>query len=375
MKNWDKNRLDTKVDALLKDGRERGVFSGAAVGIYRFGTREVRTIQFTGTTRKDSHEKNISPHTLFDLASLTKPLCTALSIFFLIQQKEMQWDTKVFDILHFSCPPELRNITVDQLLSHSSGLLAYIPLYEKLPPIPDEGNKIKIIQAFLREKTAYVPESRCLYSDIGFMLLGSLVERINGEGLDIFFQREITGPLQLTESILFRPLSAQNRGSENIAATEFCPWRQKLIQGEVHDEHAWLMNGVAGHAGLFGTVGGVMQLCEHILHQWKERSVHPVLSASVLRKGMERKYQGQTWSRGFDTPSTHGSSAGSYFSKKSVGHLGFTGTSFWIDPEHDVVVVFLSNRIHPTRNNEKIKMFRPVLHNTIMEELLIKTPL
>ena len=140
------------------------------------------------------------------------------------------------------------------------------------------------------------------------------------------------------------------------------------MRAEVHDEHCWLMGGVAGHAGLFGDGQGVLELCYQILSQWV--SGHSTYSWShMLKSGLKRRYKEQTWALGFDTPSSVGSSAGKKISPLSVGHLGFTGTSFWIDPEKELVMVLLSNRVHPSRANTKIKKYRPYFHTKIISTL------
>lgn len=370
MENRRLNRVEKSLEPLLKKALDSGVFSGVAVGVYLYRKgKEQRLIINRGRTRCDKPGADINGDTLFDLASLTKPLCTALSILCLIQKKEIDWQTKIFDILPYDIHTEFLNITVDKLLTHSSGLIAYKPVYQSFAPVPASENKEKIIRTFLQEDLVYPPGSSCLYSDIGFMLLGALIERVSATTLDNFFRSEIATPLNIQEIIQFRPLPQTEPQQKNIAATELCPWRQKMVQGEVHDEHAWLMHGVAGHAGLFGTITGVMILAEHILHLWKGRTSHPAFSGDLLRLALTRKYSGHSWCRGFDTPAAHGSSAGSYFSAGSVGHLGYTGTSFWIDPEQEIVIVLLSNRVHPSRQNEQIKQFRPLLHNTVLEAL------
>ncbi|MCW5201302.1 serine hydrolase, partial [Desulfobulbus sp. F4] len=145
----------------------------------------------------------------------------------------------------------------------------------------------------------------------------------------------------------------------------------KMIRGEVHDEHGWLLNGMAGHAGLFGTVGAVLRLCIAILDAWKEKEAGADRSwAAFLPQGLLQQLPEQTWCLGFDTPTVGTSSSGRYFSPASVGHLGFTGTSFWIDPVKELIVVLLSNRVHPTRENIEIRRFRPHFHDAVIEEIL-----
>ena len=134
------------------------------------------------------------------------------------------------------------------------------------------------------------------------------------------------------------------------------------MKGEVHDEHCWLLGGVAGHAGLFGTAAGVLRLCEALLDGWKGRERNCGWAA-VLPQALQRQLAHQTWCMGFDTPTAGASSSGSFFAPSSVGHLGFTGTSFWIDPERELIVVLLSNRVHPSRENIRIRQFRPRFHD------------
>jgi len=364
------DRLENIIEPLLKNGVNNGVFSGVALGVYQYRKgREQKLIVNQGKTRGDEPGESLNKDTFFDLASLTKPFCTTLSILCLLEKKEIDWKTRIFDILPSPIHLEYKQISIDQLLTHSAGLIAYKQEYQSFAPVSKNGNKEKLIQLFQREKLAYPPGTSCLYSDIGFILLGEMIEKVSGKTLDEFFHREVATPLLVQESVQFRPLNRTEQRKINIAATELCPWRQKILQGEVHDEHAWLMNGVAGHAGLFGTISGVMALTEHLLHQWKGRTTHQGFSNKLLQLALTKKYANHSWCRGFDTPATHGSSAGIYFSATSVGHLGYTGTSFWIDPEQDLVVVLLSNRVHPSRKNEQIKQFRPLLHNTVLEAL------
>ena len=364
------NRVDNRLKPLLKQALENRVFSGVAVGVYQYRSREEQgLLSVLGKTRYDEKGTIITRDTFFDLASLTKPLCTALCILCLIEQKKIDWRTRIAEVLPYFFLPEYKSLEVEQLLSHSAGLIAYKPVYQTLPPAIRKENSKELIQTLLREPLASAPGTSCVYSDIGFILLGALIEAVSGKGLDQFFRSEITAPLQIENAVLFRPVTLSLPGQENSAATEQCPWRQRMLQGEAHDEHAWLMNGVAGHAGLFGTITGVMVLTEHLLHQWQGRATHPGFSNQLLQKALNRTYPGHSWCRGFDTPAAQGSSAGDYFSPGSVGHLGYTGTSFWIDPERNIVVVLLTNRVHPTRSNEQIKQFRPLLHNTVLAAL------
>jgi CubicO group peptidase (beta-lactamase class C family) len=165
-------------------------------------------------------------------------------------------------------------------------------------------------------------------------------------------------------------MPGQEKKLENYAFMEECPFRQRMLRGEVSDENAHALGGVAGHAGLFGTMEGVLLFAVHLLDQWQGREEHPGYRSRDLRKFLKKqKIPGSTWALGFDTPSPTGSSGGKYLSPVSVGHLGFTGTSFWIDPVRELVMVLLSNRVHPSRENERIKKFRPLLHDAVIENL------
>ena len=159
--------------------------------------------------------------------------------------------------------------------------------------------------------------------------------------------------------------------AELFAPTENCAWRGRILCAEVHDDNAYVMGGVAGHAGLFGDIHSVLRLSTFILDMWLGDAVHPNINNEDLRRCMERQNIGaSTWGLGFDTPSEKGSSGGRFLSAVSAGHLGFTGTSFWIDKEKQLVMVLLTNRVHPRRDNEGIKDFRPLFHDTVVHQYM-----
>ncbi|MDW7771419.1 MAG: serine hydrolase domain-containing protein [Desulfobulbaceae bacterium] len=371
MKNSAFFQLEKHLDSLFANALENGIFSGAAAAIFcREKGVEKRVIKTYGRTRKDASGEKITSRTFFDLASLTKPLCTALSVLNLIENKKLTWSSDLQSPLLYKNGLNLLPITIEQLLSHRSGLIDYKPFFRDFEAHYSAKNKKRLIEKILREPLAGKPGIKCVYSDLGFIILGEIIEQLSEKKLDIYFKENISGLLQLETKLFFRPLPAkQENNGVDFAATELCPWRKRLLQGEVHDEHCWLMGGVAGHAGLFGTIEGVLQLTEHILKQWLDRSKQPVFSNTLLQHALNKKFPGETWCLGFDRPSPGGSSSGKYLSSRSVGHLGYTGTSFWIDPEKEIIMVLLSNRIHPTRKNEKIKQFRPLFHDTVIESL------
>ena len=334
------------LQTLLDQARQEGVFPSAGAA---FSHKKNRVRAFTGPVDKE---------TLFDLASLTKPLSTSLLLYTLFTQEQIHPEDRLARVWQDELPFDKGQLTLRSLLNHSSGLPAYYPWFQEFAPVQRQENKALLMQRIITAPLSAPPQT---YSDLGFMLLGNIVEQVYGQDLATAFREQISLPLGLEQELLFCPPAQRD-----CAATEFCRWRGRVIQGEVHDEHCWLLGGQAGHAGLFGTLEGVLQLCEAILDQWIGTSSSPW--GDFLSQG---HIPGCTWCLGFDTPSPGTSSSGRYFSPQSLGHLGFTGTSFWIDPDHEVIVVLLSNRVHPSRENKKIQQFRPIFHDLLMEEFVV----
>jgi CubicO group peptidase (beta-lactamase class C family) len=240
----------------------------------------------------------------------------------------------------------------------------------------DQSIKQSILKMIRDEPLLYARRERCLYSDLGFMLLGLLVERLTEMALDRWCEEAIVRPLAAyplmfcptaggTQLDVVRPMADVS----HIAPTEQDEWRNRLLRGEVHDENAAAMGGVAGHAGLFGTAESVLAVSGAWLCGYHGRE-------SILEGGFVRQFTARqesvaqsSWALGWDTPSAP-SSSGSSFSEQSFGHLGYTGTSLWIDPLRELEVVLLSNRVHPHRRNEKIKAFRPWIHDLVYREFV-----
>ncbi len=367
-----KKQLDKYLREACWQGLDKGVFSAvaAAVSLHQDGVWQ-RTSWCGGKTRLDRSGVQVEPGTLFDLASLTKPLCTTLSVLPLLANGRLDWQDSIERLLPGLDCTGKGDIRLWHLLNHCSGLPAYYPYYKELPAIWSKSRKNWIQQRILAEPLLHEPGEECLYSDLGFLLLGAVIEKQSGQSLDVWYERNIIKPIGLSGNIGFLPLDRTlSRASVQIAATEDCQWRHKVMQGEVHDEHSWLLGGVAGHAGLFATLGGVTSLCECIVDLWQDRAVHPAIPQSVLRQALEHHHSRSDWALGFDRPSPGASSSGRYFSPRAVGHLGFSGTSFWMDPERDILIVLLTNRVHPTRTNEKIRQFRPYFHDHLMQGVI-----
>ncbi|NQS71400.1 MAG: beta-lactamase family protein [Desulfobulbaceae bacterium] len=363
---------DDFLSSLCWQGVEEGVYPGAAAAVaFRSKSTWKKVVASCGYTRTDGKGTRVDNTTFFDLASLTKPLCTVLCYLHMAGTKQVDLTTSVMDI---PCcqdfPSWWRQIRLVDLLSHSSGLPAYREYYKDFFPTQNRASKHKLLSLIKKEGLEYPTGSKCLYSDLGYILLGFILEELSGLSLDAFFRTVISAPLHLDKDLVFMPVATVHLDTEIIAATEYCPWRQRLLVGEVHDEHAWLMGGVAGHAGLFGKVEALGALCMLLVDIWHQRAEHPKLDGNIVRAALAYTTDAGVWALGFDRPSLGYSSSGNYFSATSVGHLGYAGTSFWLDLEQEKVVILLSNRVHPSRENKKIQQFRPYFHNRIMQELL-----
>jgi CubicO group peptidase (beta-lactamase class C family) len=361
--------LEKKGLEVLQKGLSDGVFPGGAGGIIidRHDIKE-NVVWICGYTDHNRSRK-VQRTTFYDLASLTKPLVTVLSLLVLIEKKLVTWNTPLADLLQRSVPAEKKGINLTGLIQHSSGLPAYKPYYLGLMQIADEqARKARMVDWILNEPIEYMPGTKTIYSDLGFILLGHAIEQLSGESLDAFWETNVAMPLSLEKKLLFSP-NRKKISDRLVASTELCPWTKKMLCGEVHDENCRSMGGVAGHAGLFGTVEGVLSICSHLLRQWRGDEEHPNYSSNLLRDIFAYRSD-SAWRYGFDTPSKINSSSGQLFSSLSVGHLGFTGTSFWIDLERGVAVVLLTNRVHPSRANEKIRWFRPIFHNAVMQSVI-----
>jgi len=305
--------------------------------------------------------------TIFDLASLTKPLATALAMMVLVQQKKIGLEQNLGDVLPAFKKDQKASIKIKHLLYHNSGLADYRAFYKKIAYLPLEKRKTALRKLLIKEPLVHPVGCRVVYSDIGFMILEWLIEKISAKGLDDFVSETIYIPLGL-DNLFFIDLKADRKPGV-FAATEKCPWRRQLQSGQVHDENAYVVGGVQGHAGLFGTALDVHRLLSHLLSAYHGQPSIQLFQPDVVRLFFCRLADSDK-ALGFDTPSLSGSSSGQFFSRQSVGHLGFTGTSFWMDLDRSIIVILLTNRVHPTRDNEAIKAFRPELHDAVMLSLL-----
>jgi CubicO group peptidase (beta-lactamase class C family) len=359
---------------LIDAGVAGGVFPGGAL-LVRVRGRTVHR-SFHGRRSLEPPEGPVDAATCFDLASLTKVLATTPLVLSAIQRGQLGLDTSVSRVLEGYAGQGRDAVTVRMLLDHSSGLPAWRPYYEEVRSAGDGSWPATLHgqAAVRRMAAAETPEAppgrRALYSDIGFILLDWVLERVCGQPTDGLFLEWLAKPLRLA-SLFFvdlkvPDLAARARQGRAFAATERCPWRNRTLVGEVHDDNTYTMGGVSGQAGLFGTVDDVAAVAD----AWLQ---------SLLSGGefFDSRLVAQFWTKsavpdstralGFDTLSPRDSQAGAGFGPRTVGHLGFTGTSLWIDPDRELIVVLLTNRVHPTRANDAIKRFRPALHERVAE--------
>ena len=355
-----------QVDTLMRQGLSDKVFPGAVLLISREDSiLFIKAYGYANIFTKCP----MTEDTIFDLASLTKPLATTLAIMNLVQANKLDLEQSLGPVLPKFKKTEKEQIKIKHLLSHTSGLPDYRPYYKKLAKLSMGSRKDALMDLIAREPLIYQTGEKELYSDLGFMILRQVVEHISGKQLGRFVEETVYKPLapDAGRGLFFADTDSKLQPGK-YAATEFCPWRNTLLEGVVHDENAYVMGGVDGHAGLFGTAGCIYSLLSALLSVYYGFFSTAVFEKDLLKIFFKRQDNTEK-TLGFDTPSLHNASCGDFFSKKSVGHLGFTGTSFWMDLERSVIIILLTNRIHPSRDNTKIKAFRPKIHNAIMKSL------
>lgn len=351
------------VDGLMREATARNIFPGARLLVARAG--RILLDKAYGQANIYSREA-VTRTTLFDLASLTKPLATTLALVKLIQKGKLQLDQTLAAILPDFAASSKGDIPIHRLLDHTSGLPDYRPYYLEIRHLPVDRRKEALQHRIIAEPLVSVIGEKTRYSDIGFMILQWVAEGLSGISLDDFVKTEIYDPLGVENLFYIRHDRFIPAGK--YAATEFCPWRQRMLAGQVHDDNAYVMGGVAGHAGLFGSASAVHAVLEELLYNFHGNPSKRVFSPDLVRLFF-RKNPGGDRALGFDMPSAVGSSSGNHFTLDStVGHLGFTGTSFWMDLDLQMIVILLTNRVHPSRANESIKVFRPLIHDQVMKE-------
>ena len=301
----------------------------------------------------------VETESIFDLASVSKVTATTSMAMILYERGVLDLETPVAAIIpeFGGGDPRREEVTLRMLLAHASGL----PAYEKLFQRARTRDEL-LAEAFTTELTAD-PGTRAEYSDIGFIILGVALERLADEALDVFCQREIFGPLGLSHTAFNPPKAWKDR---IVPTADDQTFRHRIIQGEVQDENASVLGGVAGHAGVFSTAGDVAVFAHAMLNGGR-----PILRPDTVELFTRREATPAGTSRalGWDTPSAP-SQSGKHFSPRSFGHLGYTGTSLWIDPDRELSITLLTNRTWPDCKNQAIKQVRPAFHDAVVEQLL-----
>ena len=351
-----------QVRLFLQARVEDGAFPGAVLIVGHRGAVAYRTA--VGHYGEDD-PRAVSDSTVYDLASLTKVIGLTTAAMILVADGALDLDRPVVDYLPEFTGRGKRRVLVRHLLTHTSGLPAWVPLHLQ-SDTPEDA--IKLV---LQQPLEAIPGERYLYSDLGAITMAQVVERVSGEPLDVFLERRVFGPLGMRRTRFLPPESWRPM----IAPTEWDPWRARLVWGEVHDENAYRLGGVSGHAGLFSTGPDLARFALWLLGAWHGRLPEDAilqLPQDVVREFTRRQPgpEGSTRALGWDTPSATGrSSAGTLLSRDSFGHTGFTGTSIWIEPERELVVILLTNRVHPTRENRAILDIRGQVADLVVQSM------
>ncbi|WJQ82949.1 serine hydrolase domain-containing protein [Brevibacillus brevis] len=340
------------LELLLQGWVDSGLLPGAALRIVR--DRRIWYACDVGTT-SIAKDKPVTPNTMFDLASLTKVTATLPAILLLMQEGVVALDDQIGQFFP-DCPADKKRITLEQLLAHTSGMPADLAVRRR-------DSEIHLPELLYAQELIHEPGAQVVYSDLGMIWLGLVIEQVTGERLDQFVTRRIFTPLGMTHTV-FCPNEQIYR---NIASTEYCSLTNAYITGEVHDEKAFAMGGVAGHAGLFSTAD---DLCRYAM-SWLYQDPR-ILAGEWYELAIRNHTEQAGGSRGYGWELNQASttlSCGSGLHRRSFGHTGFTGTSMWIDPEQQFAVIFLTNAVHLGRNHQ-LRQLRPILHDAVTAQLL-----
>lgn len=342
-------------------------FPGCAFGVLSGGRVVLR--DGLGRFTYDERSRAVHGETIYDLASLTKVVATTAIAMLLEQRGQLDIETPLGELLPgfvVGRPPGTfsRHVRLRHLLAHNSGLPGYVEFFR------DTTTPEKLLRACLQLPFEAFPGERAEYSDPGFILLGKALEVVLRQGLAEWARDEIFHPLEMRTTGFVPPA----RVVQEIAPTEEdSVFRQRVIQGEVQDENAWILGGVAGHAGLFSNVPDLLVFANTILKPLRQihgndSGISLFEAGTVHRFARRQGPDGSSRALGWDTPSEN-SSSGRHFSERSIGHLGYSGCSLWIDLSADVAVVLLTNRTWPDRTSQAIREVRPAFHNAVREAL------
>lgn len=331
-------------------------FPGASLAVTLEG--KLVALKAFGRFTFDAHSPTVVPETIYDLASVTKAVATTTVAMILYERGELDLEMPVRNVIpEFATDdPRRDEVTIHMLLAHSSGL----PAYEKL--FLNARTRDELLRAAFETPLVAEPGSQAEYSDIGFIVLGEALARIADRPLDHFCQHDVFGPLGMSRTTFRPPMAWRSTIPPTVDDQSF---RHRVIQGEVHDENASVLGGVAGHAGAFATAGDIATFAQALLNEGRP-ILRPESVALFTRR--ESAPPGTSRTLGWDTPSQP-SQSGRHFSPRSFGHLGYTGTSLWIDPEKQLSIILLTNRTWPDNQNQTVKQVRPKIHDAIVEAL------
>lgn len=344
------------VYAVLDRAIDESAFPGCAFGVLYQGT--VVLLDALGGFTYEIAALRVAPNTIYDVASLTKVVCTTAAAMLLYERGQLDLETPLGEMLPgFVIGRQdsrwARKVTLRHLLAHSSGLPGYVPLFHTAT------SSMAVLRGCLELPVESEPGARAVYSDPGFILLGKALETLIAQPLAAWAMREIFAPLAMPSSLFCPPAAIRS----SIPPTEEDElFRQRRIQGEVQDEHAYLLKGAGGHAGLFSNVPDLLRFSTEML------SPKLFSPATIELFSQRQPPEGSSRALGWDTPSEE-SSSGQYFSANSIGHLAYSGCSLWIDREAALAVVLLTNRTWPHRESQAIRSVRPVFHDAVRRAL------
>jgi CubicO group peptidase (beta-lactamase class C family) len=346
----------TNAAEVVQRGIDERAFPAAVVEV---GTRDgVMWSQAFGRLDYEPESPSAQTSTIFDLASLTKVIATTSLAMRLVERGAFALDDLVRNWIPEWRGTDREHVRLRSLLTHSSGLTAWLPFFR------DHSGRQEFQHAICSLPLEYEPDTQSIYSDLGFMLLGFIIEDAGGrpfaQQVDALLAGMTDGPL------LFNP---EQPLRSRIAPTEHDAWRGRLLVGEVHDENCWALGGASGHAGLFGTAQAVGDFARAMLGELNGTDSR-LGGRKIVRTFVRRAGIPGSRALGWDTM-VPTSSCGTKMSPSAFGHTGFTGTTLWIDPDREIYVVFLTNRVHPTRENTAIFQVRPALHDAVIEALQV----
>ncbi len=358
-----------RIDSIMIHAIEDSALPGGQIVVVKDGANVVN--KSFGKQTYEIKSPPINNETLFDIASLTKVVATTSAIMKLYDEQKIQLDDSVTKFIPDFGNKGKEKITIRNLLLHNGGLPAFKRLYLTCKS-PQE-----VLDSIYQTETIYPIGDSTVYSDFDFILLGKIIEKVSGLTLDKYVDSVFFKPLGMSSTIFFAKIGSASGGNlpssiwGKIAPTEYdSVYRKRLIQGEVHDENAFALGGISGHAGLFSTASDLSIFIQMIMNGGSYGGKQ-YIKPETIKLFTTRQSNKSTRALGWDTKTVNGySSAGTLFGEKSFGHTGFTGTSVWIDQEKKIFVILLTNRVYPTRNNNKIMQIRPIVHDAVIKAVI-----